>query len=185
MELGRYIDGRTLSYDEAARAFRVGDAPVSANQVRGYWQAGQITWAGPEVAAWFDTSFPTATTPPTARKLGGGAVAAIIVAVVIVILFGCGFFAAIAIPTFNAAKGSAQEKQCWAQERMVEGAAQAYKATTDAMPKSIDVLVSDGYLTTVPKCPTGGTYTFDATTGKFTCSQHGNYADPGAGTSGQ
>ena len=45
MVIGKYTDGRDLSYDEASGKFAVGDAEVTIDQVRGYDVAGQITWA--------------------------------------------------------------------------------------------------------------------------------------------
>ena len=66
MELGKYTDGRALTYSYGA--FAVGEAPVTTEQVRSYAEAGQITWAGPEMATWFDTAFPVTpeATPPAA-----------------------------------------------------------------------------------------------------------------------
>lgn len=49
MELGKYADGRSLDYDGNKQQFTVGAAPVTAEQVVGYDQAGQITWVSDEV----------------------------------------------------------------------------------------------------------------------------------------
>ena len=98
MELGKYADGRSLTYGSGA--FAVGEAPVTTEQVRSYAAAGQITWAGPEMATWFDTAFPVkpeavapvAVTPEaapqasTAKKKPSKAVIGIIAGVLV---FGC------------------------------------------------------------------------------------------------
>jgi competence protein ComGC len=181
MQLGTYADGRILSYDQNTGAFTIGDALVSAEQVRAYWAAGQIVWIDPQTAAWFDGAFPSTSMPAPAQvpaKTKNHAVIWIVLAVVLVVLLGCGgIMAAIAIPIFSAAKGSAQAKVCWAQERTVEGAAQMYQAEKGELPDSMDAMVSEGLLKQVPTCPTGGTYTYDDSTGELTCSQHGSYKD--------
>jgi competence protein ComGC len=168
MELGRYADGRALSYDEGTGTFAVGQAPVSAEDVRRYAGAGQITWASPDTAAWFHRSF-----PPT-RKKGGAGIAIMIVGICFVLLFVCGIFAAIAIPTFSAARDKAQAKSCYANERLIEGAAQSYKAESGALPDSVEAL-SPVYIKMTPACPTGGSYSWDSAAGTVTCSEHGHY----------
>jgi len=63
VELGIYIDGRPLAYNQYAGTFAVGDAPVNAEQVRGYSAAGQIAWFSPGYRDWFNSSFLAAPTP--------------------------------------------------------------------------------------------------------------------------
>lgn len=57
MELGKYTDGRALNYDENTRAFTVGEAPVTLDQVHAYDGAGQITWASDETRQWTQAAF--------------------------------------------------------------------------------------------------------------------------------
>ena len=45
-----------------------------------------------------------------------------------VVVLIIGILVAIAVPIFNAAKASAQQKTCWANERTVEGAYQSWQA---------------------------------------------------------
>ena len=52
MQVGTYIDGRELTYDEATRAFAVGGTPVTLAQVLEYDAAGQIQWPSDEMRAW-------------------------------------------------------------------------------------------------------------------------------------
>ncbi|MEI7814714.1 MAG: FxLYD domain-containing protein [Coriobacteriia bacterium] len=73
MELGKYFDGRPLTYDESTGTFRVGEAAVSAEQVRGYAAAAQITWANPDMAFWFGRSFPGSAVPSPAQPAAGAA----------------------------------------------------------------------------------------------------------------
>lgn len=122
--------------------------------------------------------------PPTKR--GGGTTVAIILAVVLV--FGCmmcGIVSAIAVPVFNAAKGNALTKSCYAYERAMDGAVQTYYADKGVYPTSLDDLVKAGLFPKVPTCPGGGTYTYDPKTRRVTCSKHGSYFDVGAPPAGQ
>jgi hypothetical protein len=64
MELGTYVDGRPLTYDQEAGTFAVADAPVNADQVRGYCAAGQIAWVSSGYHDWFNNNFPAAPAPP-------------------------------------------------------------------------------------------------------------------------
>ena len=52
MQIGTYIDGRELTYDEPSRAFAVGGTPVTLAQVLEYDAAGQIQWPSDEMRAW-------------------------------------------------------------------------------------------------------------------------------------
>ena len=103
-----------------------------------------------------------------------------IVAAVLVVLLGCcavaGILFAIAIPIFFTSQSGAQEKVCFANERMVEGAAQMYAVDNkDAMPESMDTLVSSGLLKSIPTCPADGEYTYKQSDGTLTCSIHGHF----------
>ncbi|MBW2673815.1 MAG: hypothetical protein JRD89_10445 [Deltaproteobacteria bacterium] len=58
MELGKYSDGRPVTYDENATAFSIGGVPVTMDHMRGYAQAGHIFWVSEQARAWFESSFP-------------------------------------------------------------------------------------------------------------------------------
>ena len=98
-----------------------------------------------------------------------------------VVVLIIGILVAIAIPVFNAAKANAQTKSCFATERTVEGAAQSYRAGTGTLPVSTDVVATGTaafigpYVKVVPRCSTGGTYTWDNTAGTLTCGTHGHF----------
>jgi prepilin-type N-terminal cleavage/methylation domain-containing protein len=80
--------------------------------------------------------------------------------VVVLIL---GILVAVAIPIFTGVQASAKVKTCFANQRTIEGAIQAYRATTTTLPgpgrfngngtaNTADVLVPT-YLKAAPKCP--------------------------------
>lgn len=52
MQVGRYIDGRDLTYDQTTGAFAVGGTPVTLTQVLEYDSSAQIQWASDEMRAW-------------------------------------------------------------------------------------------------------------------------------------
>ena len=75
-----------------------------------------------------------------------------------VVVLIIGILVAIAVPIFNAAKASAQEKTCFANERTVEGAYQSYLAAgcgvaTDLA--SLTTALEGNYVKTWPTCPSG------------------------------
>jgi len=69
VELGKYFDGRPLTYDESTGTFKVGDTPASADQVRDYAAVGQVVWASPEFATWFASTFPAPVVPAPAAAI--------------------------------------------------------------------------------------------------------------------
>jgi prepilin-type N-terminal cleavage/methylation domain-containing protein len=78
-----------------------------------------------------------------------------------VVVLIIGILVAIAVPIFNAAKASAQTKSCFANQRTIEGAAQALQASTGTMPAGASVgpthaLISGGYIKVAPTCPLAG-----------------------------
>jgi len=171
MQLGTYIDGRPLTYDQSTGTFLVGEAPVTAEQVRAYEAAAQLTWANADIATWFHTSFPA----QDAKGSGKGPVIAIVAVVALFILiFICGIAVAIAIPVFNAAKTNAQTKSCYANERTIEGAALTYQADNGELPGSLSDIVP-AYITEEPQCPVAGPYDYDPETGLADCVEHGHY----------
>lgn len=176
MDLGRYIDGRAVTYDQGNGTFKIGDAPVNANQIRAYLSAGHIAWASADIASWFARTFPAeATSGPAPAPSGRGALIVTILIGVVAVFFVCGILVSIAIPAFSSARVTAQAKSCWASQRAIEGGAELYKEDHGSAPKTIDALVPD-VLATKPVCPAGGTYNWDPATGRCTCSIHGNYA---------
>jgi prepilin-type N-terminal cleavage/methylation domain-containing protein len=87
-----------------------------------------------------------------------------------VVVLIIGILVAIAIPLFNRATASAQEGTCMSNQRIVEGAAQNYRAaaTNPIQPTAglfngnhtattWDILVH-GYLKEAPKCPSSKQY---------------------------
>jgi hypothetical protein len=112
---------------------------------------------------------------------------AIVIGIVAAIIGGlllCGILAAMAVPVFLNASGMAETKACYANQRTVISAAATYEAANPDTTLAADwtalmsVLVPD-YLKTAPRCPAGGTYSFDDPTdvSSITCSQHGSYMD--------
>lgn len=53
MDIGSYIDGRALRYDESVYQFSVGSVPISFSDLRAYDRTGQIAWLTPELREWF------------------------------------------------------------------------------------------------------------------------------------
>jgi len=172
MQLGTYVDGRPLTYVETTGTFLVGEAPVTAEQVRAYEAAGQLTWTQADMAEWFHRSFPVAA--PTEKSKNAAVIAIVVVAVCLFLFLICGILVAIAIPVFSAAEGSAQTKQCYANERTIEGAALLAEAETGEIPKSVGGMVPD-YLAEAPVCPIAGPYDYDVTTGVADCAEHGHF----------
>jgi len=171
MQLGTYIDGRPVTYDQSTGTFLVGQAPVTAEQVRSYEAAQQLTWVNADVAAWFRTSFPA---PGQGKSEKGPVIAIVAVVAIFIIVFVCGILVAIAIPVFNAAKLNAQTKSCYANERMIEGAALTYQADNNELPGSISDVVPE-YIPKEPACPVAGPYDYDPETGLAECIEHGHY----------
>ena len=96
------------------------------------------------------------------RKEEGFTLVELMVVVLII-----GILVAIAIPVFNAAKGNAQKKSCFANQRTIEGSAQTYNAEFDALPANVAALVPQ-YIKVAPYCPADASktgYTLTAATG--------------------
>ncbi|MDI6900206.1 MAG: type II secretion system protein [Anaerosomatales bacterium] len=75
-----------------------------------------------------------------------------------VVVLIIGILVAIAIPVFNAARGSAQEKSCQANLRTLDGAIEQWRAEDVANdPDSITGAADLGdYIKEVPTCPEDG-----------------------------
>lgn len=135
--------------------------------VSGVYEAGAT--APPPVAY----PQPVPVSAPPQGKSHTGCVIAVVVAVLLACV-ACGIVSAIAIPAFNAAKTDAVKQACFANERMIEGAATMYQAEKGKMPKNVSLLVGT-YLPKTPVCPGGGTYSWDPKAGRATCSIHGHF----------
>lgn len=92
--------------------------------------------------------------------------------VVIIIL---GILAAIAIPKFIDLSDEAEAATCKANQHAIEAAASMFYAEnavagTPAFPADLASMASQFTSGSVPTCPSGGTYTYDNSTGSVTCS---------------
>jgi len=68
----------------------------------------------------------------------------------------------------------ARAQACYAQQKVISGGLQQYNAMMDSSPVSIDDLVSENILPSIPECPSGGAYTYDLDNGTVMCSEHGS-----------
>jgi prepilin-type N-terminal cleavage/methylation domain-containing protein len=92
-----------------------------------------------------------------------------------VVVLIIGILVTLAVPIYAATQASATKKTCFANQRMIEGAAQTYLASKGAMPTSGLVnsshpLIAGGYIKVAPYCP-------DASAGSA-----GNYGIDDSGT---
>jgi len=96
--------------------------------------------------------------------------------VVIVIL---GILAAVAVPKYVDIKSKAEETACRGQRDTVRAACSMYKTSqvldgaAGAYPSTYNSTgLYDGDV--IPSCPGTGTFNYDSTTGRVTCTQHGS-----------
>lgn len=89
-----------------------------------------------------------------------------------VVVLIVGILVVIAVPIFNAAKASAEQKTCFASQRMIEGAFQTELAATVTptvgMVDASNSLITRGFIRYPPHCPTlplTSYYTVDAVGG--------------------
>lgn len=102
----------------------------------------------------------------------------VLIVVAVVLLGGClaaTLLSAIAVPVFDSARVSAEERACFANQRVIEGAALQTYADTGAYPPAIIDLVNDGYITAVPECAARGDYIYSASEATVECTEHGRY----------
>jgi len=97
---------------------------------------------------------------PTGSRDEGFTLVELMVVVLII-----GVLIAIAIPVFNAAKANAQKKGCFANQRMIEGAAQTYQSVEGQLPPAGGISGTNNwaapiYLKDTPHCPYGAVGTF-------------------------
>ncbi len=98
-----------------------------------------------------------------------------------VVVLIIGILVAIAIPVFNSARATAQERACFANQRTLEGGAQAWAAddVTNAIAAvttaNLDPeFVKDAATITCPT--TGAVYAFTGTVGTIAdCATHGHF----------
>jgi prepilin-type N-terminal cleavage/methylation domain-containing protein len=93
-----------------------------------------------------------------------------------------GILAAIAVPNFNRARNQAKKKACMSNMKTLEGAAELYMMENPiSNQSSVDPakLAGDGYVKSIPTCPSGGNYTIPIAAGKTTptCTIHGDIND--------
>ena len=98
---------------------------------------------------------------------------------VILAIGGIGMLAAAAIPNFKAARGSARQKACFSNIRVLQGAVEMYNMDNSVMMTDLDIptLVKEKYLKSAPKGPepeceyySTGDLTKDGVVG---CKMHG------------
>ena len=87
-----------------------------------------------------------------------------------VVVLIIGILVAIAIPIFNAAKATAQQKTCYANERTYEGAYQSFLAggglaTAVTDYASANSALVPNFIKVAAVCPAAGTYTVTPGTG--------------------
>jgi prepilin-type N-terminal cleavage/methylation domain-containing protein len=101
-----------------------------------------------------------------------------------VVVLIIGILVAIAIPIFNAAKATAQQKTCYANERTYEGAYQSFLAggglaTAVTDWASANTALVPNFIKVAAVCPAAGAYTVAAGTGgasiTMTCATHGHF----------
>ncbi len=67
----------------------------------------------------------------------------------------------------------AQAEACYATQRMIEAGMHLYESKTASLPVSLDQLMEEKVLPTIPECPSGGTFTYDWEHSRVSCSVHG------------
>jgi prepilin-type N-terminal cleavage/methylation domain-containing protein len=104
-----------------------------------------------------------------------------------VVLLIIGILVAIAIPIYNKTTDNAYQKTCFANQRTIEGAAAQWAADNDKTLKDsalsnngwvTELVGDDKYIANEPICKKGGTdhhYTWNSTTGKVECTEHGHF----------
>lgn len=93
-----------------------------------------------------------------------------------VVVLIIGVLVSIAIPLFAEARANAEKETCWANERTIEGAAQAFSAANGGvLPVTVAAMVPS-CLKSSPKCPvTNLTYDIDTSGGVTDCAVHGHF----------
>lgn len=116
--------------------------------------------------------------PADARHSKPGKNKIVLIVVAVVLLACCAItsmFAALGLPVFNSAQTEAEMRSCFANQRVIEGAALMMYAKGETFPSSMTELVDEGYIAEVPACLTGGEYIYSASDGTVYCTEHGHY----------
>jgi type IV pilus assembly protein PilA len=100
-----------------------------------------------------------------------------------VVVLIIGILVAIAVPIFNAAKASAQQKTCFANMRTADGAYQSWVAaqtgavTEPANWAAFMAALVPSYIKAAPVCPAGGVYSVSFANGaaQSSCTIHNGY----------
>ncbi|MBS3957652.1 MAG: prepilin-type N-terminal cleavage/methylation domain-containing protein [Clostridiales bacterium] len=109
-----------------------------------------------------------------------------------VVILIIGILVAIAIPVFNAARATAQERTCHANQRTIEGAVQQVVATGNIQPTAVTLpmILGDAdipgadplrqeFIAQNPVCPTNNVEPYVLTNGQTTCpdatTPHGRF----------
>lgn len=110
----------------------------------------------------------------------GSTVLAISLAVLVVsALSGCVTLGRVeAEPATERVTNTAAARSCYASQRMVEAAAEAYRAEKGALPENIAALVAS-HTSPAPQCPNGGEYSLVSIEDRRVCrcTVHGYYED--------
>jgi type IV pilus assembly protein PilA len=93
-----------------------------------------------------------------------------------VVVLIIGILIAIAVPVFNAARAKAEERTCFSNQRMLEGAFQTYYAATEATSTDIANDYVPNYMAEIPFCPDEDS-TSDQASGGYTMGSSGVVAD--------
>ncbi|MDO8987619.1 MAG: DUF4352 domain-containing protein [Coriobacteriia bacterium] len=111
MQIGLYVDGRPVEYDEATSQLSVGGTPVSSEQVLAYDRAGQLAWVSPDMRNWFlqisGATLPDTPNPPAPAKKTRPVLIVGLVVGLLVLCSICGIFSLFAPNSDDGTSGSA------------------------------------------------------------------------------
>lgn len=100
---------------------------------------------------------------------------------VLIVVFIISIILAILVPNYSKSTEKAQEKLCFATEKMVEAQMELYRIDVGgeiASTEDLYKLVEEGYLKELPVCPAHGEYRIEGKS--LFCSKHGHYSASGA-----
>lgn len=105
-----------------------------------------------------------------------------LIEIMIVVLI-IGILLAIAVPNFVRARETSRAKACVANLKTIDGAVQQFAMTHNVQNGSgigalgLQGLMDEGFLKTLPACPSSGTYAFTTINSSPTCSVGGTVGD--------
>lgn len=76
----------------------------------------------------------------------------------------------IAIPIYNGVSNNASITTCHTNESIIDGAVIQFWHNANRYPNDLNELVTADCLQAIPVCPNGGTFNYNASTGKVDCS---------------